>query len=192
MALALTQLRLALAPLVVALALRGAPGVALAGLLLLGFLSDVFDGVVARRAGVPTAGLRRLDSAVDTVFYLAVAYAAWRLHPAPLRAYAAPIGLLLGAEGLNHAVAFAKFRRETSYHARSARLWGLLLFAALAVLLASGSGALLPAALVAGGLAQLEVLAITLLLPRWRHDVPSVAAAWRFRRADATEVRGAA
>jgi phosphatidylglycerophosphate synthase len=181
LSLALTLLRLALAPALVVLARIGAPGLLLAAVLVAGFVSDVLDGVVARRAGVVTPFLRRLDSSVDTVFYLGVAYAAWHRHPDALRALALPILIVVGAEALNYVLAYAKFRREASYHARSARLWGLLLFLALLTLLATGRAALLPVALAAGLLAQAETLAITLVLRGWRHDVPSVWNALRVR-----------
>jgi phosphatidylglycerophosphate synthase len=181
LSLALTLLRLALAPTLVVLARAGAPGLLLAAALVAGFVSDVLDGVVARRAGVVTPFLRRLDSSVDTVFYLGVAYAAWHRHPAALRALALPILVVVGGEALNYVLAYAKFRREASYHARSARLWGLLLFLALLALLATGSAVLLPLALAAGMLAEAETLAITLVLRGWRHDVPSVWNALRVR-----------
>jgi phosphatidylglycerophosphate synthase len=32
------------------------------------FLSDIFDGILARRLGVATANLRRLDSAADSAY----------------------------------------------------------------------------------------------------------------------------
>ncbi len=179
LSLGLTLFRLALAPALVLLARTGTPGVVLALALATGFASDVLDGVVARRAGAVTPMLRRLDSAVDTVFYLGVAYATWHRHPAELRALALPIAIVIGAEALNYAAAYVRFRREASYHARSARLWGLLLFLALFLLLATGRATLLPVALAAGMLAQIETLAITLVLPQWRPDVPSV---WNARR----------
>ena len=179
LSLGLTLFRRALAPALVVLAQTGAPGVVLALALVAGFVSDILDGVVARRTGAVTPRLRRLDSAVDTVFYLGVAYATWHRHPAELRAVAVPILIVIGAEALNYAAAYARFRREASYHARSARLWGLLLFLALFLLLATGRATLLPVALAAGMVAQAETLAITLVLPEWRHDVPSV---WNARR----------
>jgi CDP-diacylglycerol--glycerol-3-phosphate 3-phosphatidyltransferase len=154
-----------------------------ATLLVAGFLSDVFDGVVARAHGASSADLRRLDSTVDTLFYLAVAFCTWRLYPAALRPYLVPIGILVCTEVLNYAVAIARLGREASYHARTARLFGLLLFAALVTLLVSGSTALLPAAIVAGFVSHAENLAITLLLPEWKHDVPSLVHAWRLRAA---------
>lgn len=181
-ALALTLVRLALAPVFVFIALAGHAGVLPTVLLVVGFASDVFDGVVARRHGVATAFLRRLDSAVDTAFYLAVAYAAWRIAPEPLRRNRWGVALVLGTMLLNYLVEWLRFRREASYHARSARLFGLVLFAALAWLLATGSGALIPAAVLFGLLSHAENLAITLILPRWHHDVPSVFHALRLRR----------
>ena len=44
--------------------------------LIAAFLSDVFDGILARRLGVATPTLRRLDSIADSVFYLAAVFAA--------------------------------------------------------------------------------------------------------------------
>ncbi len=180
--LAITLLRLALAPTLIFLARARAPGWLLACALLAGFMSDVVDGMVARRASAVTPFLRRLDSSVDTVFYLGVAYAAWLLHPEPLRRLAVPIGIVIAGEAINYAASLVRFGREASYHAVSAKLWGLLLFLALLLLLGTGSAVLLPFALAAGIVAELETLAITMTLPSWRHDVPGVWHAWRIRR----------
>jgi CDP-diacylglycerol--glycerol-3-phosphate 3-phosphatidyltransferase len=181
-ALGLTLLRLALAPAALLLLRAGAPGAVFAAILVTGFLSDVFDGVVARRCGVATAMLRRLDSSVDTVFYLAIAYAVYRLHPDPLRALAWPIAIVLGGEALNYVAAYALFRREAGYHAWSAKVWGALLFSSLLLLLAGGNAILLPVALTAGIVAQADTLAITLSLPAWQPDVRGVGHALRLRR----------
>ena len=181
-ALALTLLRLALAPIVVALGLTRTGGVAIAVLLVIGFLSDVFDGVVARRAGTATAGLRRLDSVVDTVFYLAIAVAAWMLHRAEIRPLVPLVLLVIATEFATNALCWLRFRREASYHAWSARVFGLVLFAALLTLFAGGSPVLIVPAIIVGLLSHLENAAITLVLPEWRHDVPSFIAAVRIRQ----------
>ena len=180
-ALALTWFRLALAPVLIGIGLGRRAGWAAALVLVAGFLSDVFDGVVARHYGASTADLRRLDSTVDTIFYLAVAFCAWRLQPEALRPYLALVVILIGTEVLNYVAAIVRLGREASYHALTARLFGLVLFAALCTLFATGSGALLPVAIAAGFLSHAENLAITLVLPEWRHDVPSVLHAWRIR-----------
>ena len=181
-ALALTLTRLVLAvPLVLIGFATGAGSLAVL-VLIAGFLSDVFDGVVARRHGVATEGLRRLDSAVDSVFYLAAAFCAWRLHPESIVRHRWWIAAVIGTLVVNHAIEYWKFRREASYHAWSAKLWGAALFTALAVLFASGDDRLLTAALLLGLVSHLENFLITLALPHWEHDVKSVFSALAIRR----------
>jgi CDP-diacylglycerol--glycerol-3-phosphate 3-phosphatidyltransferase len=192
-ALALTWFRLALAPALVWIGLARGAGWLAAAALAAGFLSDVFDGVIARHYGASTSDLRRLDSTVDTIFYLAAAYCAWRLYPGALRPYLVLIAILLGTEVLTYVTSVVRLGREASYHARSARVFGLLLFVALCTLLGGGSAVFLPVAIAAGFLSHAENLAITFVLPEWRHDVPSVIDAWRIRESarQATERRAA-
>jgi CDP-diacylglycerol--glycerol-3-phosphate 3-phosphatidyltransferase len=154
-------------------------------LLVVGFLSDVFDGVVARRTGTATEGLRRLDSSVDTVFYLAIAVAAWTLHRAEIGPLLPLIGLVIATELGTNALSWLRFRREASYHAWSARIFGLVLFAALLALFATNGAALLLPALLLGLVSHAENAAITFVLPSWRHDVHSLREAWAIRRESA-------
>ncbi len=144
----------------------------------------MFDGIVARRTGRATAALRRLDSAVDTVFYLAIGVAGWALHRAALTPLVPLIVLVIGTELATNAFAWLRFRREASYHAWSARIFGLTLFAGLITLFAAGTAVLLLPALILGLLAHAENAAITITLPAWRHDVPSWHAAWKIRHED--------
>jgi CDP-diacylglycerol--glycerol-3-phosphate 3-phosphatidyltransferase len=181
-ALALTLLRLALAPVVVALGLTRHGSVTVAVLLVVGFLSDVFDGVVARRTGTATPILRRLDSTVDTVFYLGIAVAAWMLHRAEIRPLLPLILLVIATEIGTNALCWLRFRREASYHAWSARVFGFALFAALLMLFAAGSPALIFPAIVVGLISHVENAAITLVLPEWRYDVRSLFVAWQIRQ----------
>ena len=181
--LALTALRLLLAPVMAAGALL-APAPRLFGACLtLGFLSDVFDGIIARRLGVASAGLRRLDSGVDTIFYLAAGFAAWHLHPEVLARYRSAL-LLLGALELGrYLFDFVKFGREASYHMWSSKLWGISLFAAFLGLLALGyTGPLVGVPVYVGILADVEGLAISRVLGRWQPDVPSIGHALKLRR----------
>jgi phosphatidylglycerophosphate synthase len=181
-ALSLTLGRLLLAiPMLVAA--TGGSGRGVAVILGLGFISDVYDGVVARRFGVATAGLRRLDSAVDTVFYLAAAVCAWHLHPDAIRSHGWLILAVIGTEVINHAFEYWKFQCEASYHAWSAKAWGASLFAALGLLFVAGDDRLLAIALVMGLISHLENFLITLLLPVWEHDVKSVLVAAKRRKA---------
>lgn len=146
------------------------------------FLSDFFDGVIARHLGVATAGLRRLDSLADTVFCLAAVSVVWWLHPTVIRAYAAPLILLLALELLRYALDILKFHREASYHMWSSKLWGLSLFLAFFMLLVVGQAVpWVGLAIILGIVSDVEGLLISLVLPVWRHDVPSLVHAWRIK-----------
>lgn len=167
---------------IIALGLTRGSSSAVALLLVIGFLSDVFDGVVARRTGTATEGLRRLDSTVDTVFYLAIAVAAWTLHRPAIAPLLPLVSLVIATELATNGLAWLRFRREASYHAWSARIFGLVLFAALLALFGRGTPLLLLPALVLGLIAHAENAAITMILPEWQHDVHSLRAALRIRR----------
>ena len=182
--LALTGLRALLAPVVVVLTLDAPDPRAFAACLIVAFLSDVFDGVIARRLGVATPTLRRLDSAADTVFYAACVLAAWRLHPTAITDHAGLLMLLVVLEASRYAFDFAKFHREASYHMWSSKIWGLALFTGFFGLLVFGdTTTCVTWAIVVGIVADLEGLAISVVLPRWKSDVPTFLHALRERRA---------
>ncbi len=157
---------------------RSAPffGVCLA----LAFLSDVFDGVIARRLDVATPGLRRLDSLVDTLFYACAVFVALELYPAALEAHIKSIAALIALELTRYLFDWLKFRRVASYHMWSSKLWGLLMFVAFVALLVFGrAGWILSVAVYAGIMADVEGLAISFVLSESRTDVASIVHALR-------------
>jgi CDP-diacylglycerol--glycerol-3-phosphate 3-phosphatidyltransferase len=180
---ALTTLRLLLAPVLVALVYVSAPGTVFSAVILIAFVSDYFDGVVARRLGVDSAELRHFDSRADLVFYATAAWAVWRLHPNVVRSIAIPALAVIALDVLRHVFDFAKFGKDVAYHAWSSKIWGLSL--ALALVLLMGFGIVRPfvaIAVVLGLIAQVEGLLISLVLPVWSHDVPTLAQAMRIRK----------
>lgn len=177
---ALTALRALLAPVVVALAVAWPAPWAFGACLVAAFVSDVFDGIVARRLGVATPALRRLDSVADTIFYVAALFAAWHLHVAVIRDHAFALLLLLLLEAARYAFDLRKFGKEASYHMWSSKLWGVALFAGFFALLVFGEERVaVPAAIWIGIVADVEGLAISLTLREWRTDVPTI---WHARR----------
>lgn len=146
------------------------------------FLSDVFDGVVARRLGIATPNLRRLDSIADSLFYVGALFAAWYLHPQALVAHRTAFVVLVLLEISRYAFDLRKFGREASYHMWSSKIWGLALFAGFFSLLVLGrSGWAVGLAVWLGIIADVEGLAISALLRGWRNDVPSIIHALRQR-----------
>lgn len=171
----LTALRGALAPVLLLIAHRGGSHAAFGLCLAAAFLSDVFDGIVARRLGVATPGLRRLDSAVDTLFYLSALYCVWHLHPEAILSRRTPLLTLAMLEAARYGFDWLKFRREASYHMWSSKLWGIALFIAFLNLLAFGAdNAATGIAIYLGIMADLEGLAISIVLDRWQADVPTL------------------
>ncbi|MBX7219792.1 MAG: CDP-alcohol phosphatidyltransferase family protein [Blastocatellia bacterium] len=171
----LTTLRLLLGPFCLGVAWIQPNRFMFAAVLVTALLTDIFDGKLARHLGVASAGLLRYDSLADSVFYVCAGLAIWKVHPEVLGSQMVALGLLIGMELLRYGVDAVKFRREASYHMWSAKGWGLLLFGSCLAVLGFGSGAwLLATAIWFGVVSDVEGLLISLVLPEWQHDVPSL------------------
>jgi len=179
----LTALRAALAPVMIMLALNPPASAGFAICLIVALLSDIFDGKIARRLGIATPNLRRLDSIADSIFYAAATWCLWLLHPDIITDNLPALILLLALELTRYLFDFIKFRKEASYHMWSSKLWGLCLFAGFFCALVFGTtGWPVYLAIYCGLLADCEGLLISAILPRWKNDVPTFVHALRIRR----------
>ena len=176
--------RVLLGPMVVVVSWRlTQPQLLLGAMIAAACLSDVYDGILARRWGTVTAALRISDTTADTVFYLGVLAAVIVRHWPVLRARIALLVALLILEAFRMGFDWLKFHRMASYHTYSAKIWGLLLAVATIALLCFDRGFwLLTLALAWGILSDLEGLAISVILPKWTHDVKSLRRALALRR----------
>jgi phosphatidylglycerophosphate synthase len=166
----------------------GWPGVVLATLLTLAFLSDVFDGIIARRLGASTEALRVADSRTDVFFYLCVLAALCLRHGPELWSIRWPFAVLMGIQAVSWTLDRVKFRKATALHSYTAKAWGITLFAAALALVAGfEAGTFLWSALVVGYVSNLEDIAIKLVLPSWHCDVGSVWHAVRIRRRETAD-----
>jgi CDP-diacylglycerol--glycerol-3-phosphate 3-phosphatidyltransferase len=158
-------------------------GFALAGIVVAALVSDIYDGVLARRWRCDTARVRLFDSMADTVFYLYTAVALWVSQPRLWRSYGGLLVALLVLEAARFAFDFAKFGKPASYHTYLAKAWGLVMaIAVIGVFALDRSNVFVPAALVLGILCDLEGLAMSLVIPVWRKDIKTLLAAWHLRR----------
>ena len=174
--------RAALGPVMIAGESCGWNGGLLASLIVAALLSDIFDGVLARRWNCDTAAVRLFDSMADTVFYIGVGIALWIGQPQVWHEHAILLGSLLSLEAARFAFDFAKFGKPASYHSYLAKTWGLLLAIAVTAAFAMGHGSmLLAAALLLGIFCDVEGFAMSMVLPQWRRDVKTLRAAWRIR-----------
>ena len=183
-ALALTILRLVLAPVVVLVAVQGSQVRYIAFAVIIATLSDIYDGRIARHFGVATAELRRFDSITDTIFYAAVGIALWITHAELVRSHAALVLAFIAMQVAGHAFDVWKFGRDTSYHTYSGRAFGLLLLVSMTVAFWTGQGdGFITLTLIVGMISHVDAFVITLLLPEWHHDVNTIAKALRLRGA---------
>ncbi len=172
---ALTILRLLLGPVALGLAYAQASRWIFFPLLVTGTLSDIFDGILARRFGVATQTLRRFDSITDVVYYLFVLGALWRLCHPVLSANLWAVSVVLGTEAIAVGVCVIKFGKYPATHSWLAKTYGLCLLACLIALLAfeAGQWAVITLAVVAA-LTNGEIILMHLLASKPPVDVPSI------------------
>jgi phosphatidylglycerophosphate synthase len=140
------------------------------------FISDIFDGIIARKLQASTASLRIADSLADTTLYISLALCTWIVHPEIVLATRIPLLITIAAIVLWIVINLVKYRKLASYHTYSAKIWGISLFAAtIGIYTHWHSVPLLSIACLCGILNITEEIAITLLLPTWHHDILSLA-----------------
>jgi CDP-diacylglycerol--glycerol-3-phosphate 3-phosphatidyltransferase len=183
---ALVIFRLLAGPAIVALCLIAPAAAPLPATVLvaLGVLSDIFDGVVARRLGSVTLALRLWDSRTDVVFWLSIAISVHLLYPAIWRTTWIMLAVLGAMEATTHLVSFIRFRREASTHHILSKIFCLVLWALVSQLFLTGAtGWLFWLTLGMGVVSQAEAMAIMLIVPEWQVDVKNLAAALALRKA---------
>ncbi|GET44950.1 CDP-alcohol phosphatidyltransferase family protein [Capnocytophaga felis] len=152
-------------------------------LLFLGILSDIFDGIIARKMNISSVKLRRFDSQTDLIFWISAGIAAYWLESKLIKQYTIEIIILFITEGLCYAISFFRFKKETCTHAFLSKVWGICLLVAFVSLIGFSHGGFpLQLAIYWGLFSQLDVILIMLLLPKWQNDVPSAYHAYLIRK----------
>jgi CDP-diacylglycerol--glycerol-3-phosphate 3-phosphatidyltransferase len=174
---ALTTLRLLLGPVALVCALTNAPRRVYLPILIIATLSDIYDGILARRFGVATPALRRYDSVTDVMYYLFILAVAWRLCQPVITQDWFLISLILCSEAACILVSFIRFGKFPATHSYLAKFYGLCLLAALIALLVfnAGSWAVIALAIVAL-VTNAEIIAIHFLMNSPPVDVRSIFA----------------
>jgi CDP-diacylglycerol--glycerol-3-phosphate 3-phosphatidyltransferase len=172
---ALTTLRLLLGPVALLCALTNVPRWVYLPILVAGTLSDIYDGVLARRFGVATPALRRYDSVTDVIYYLFVLAVAVLLCQPVIMQHWLLIMLILLSEAGCILVSYVRFGKYPATHSYLAKCYGLCLLAALSALLVFNAGGWAVIALtVVALMANLEIIAIHLRANAPPVDVRSI------------------
>jgi CDP-diacylglycerol--glycerol-3-phosphate 3-phosphatidyltransferase len=180
----LVWFRLSLAPAFPLGYVLGADGRLYIGLLLAGIISDIFDGVLARRWQCSTPALRRADGNVDTLFYSSAGLTAVALHGAYLAPWIDGLAVMFFLMVTQNVVNIVKYRKQPSYHMYSGKLWGIVLVMALIGLFLDCPSVWALAGMVALGVYNsLEDIIASLVLPTPMTDIPTVFHAIKIARA---------
>jgi CDP-diacylglycerol--glycerol-3-phosphate 3-phosphatidyltransferase len=174
---ALTTLRLLLGPIALACALVGVTRFIYLPILITPTLSDIFDGVLARKFGVATPALRRYDSITDIIYYLFILAAAWLLCKPVIAANLWLIALMLASEAGAISICLIRFGKFPATHSFLAKFYGLCLLAGLIALLVfnAGSWAIIALAVVAL-VTNSEIIAMHVIAKSPPVDVPCIFA----------------
>lgn len=84
-------------------------------LLTIGLLTDIFDGIIARRLNVSSQKLRRLDSSINQIFFISMAISTYIQCPDFFKNNSIKLVILFGFEGLTYLVCFIKFKKRNCY-----------------------------------------------------------------------------
>lgn len=152
-------------------------------LMYLGLISDILDGIIARKQQISSEKLRRLDSQTDMIFWLSIGFATWILYPNLIKENSIAIWSILIMEIACYVISFLKFKKETCTHAFLSKLWGLTLLIAFTSLIGFNyAGFPFYLAIVLGLISHIDVILIVLILPKWTHDIPSAYHAYLIRK----------
>ena len=182
---ALILFRLILAPVILALAyfIGDDSKITIVVLMYLGLISDILDGIIARKQGVSSARLRRMDSQTDMVFWLSIGFATWILYPQLIANNYVSIYVILAMEVACYVISLVKFKKETCTHAFLSKLWGITLLVAFTSLIGfNHAGIPFTLAIVMGLISHIDRILITIILPKWTHDIPSAYHAYLIRK----------
>ena len=144
-------------------------------LIILGLLTDIFDGIIARRLNISSQRLRRMDSSIDQVFWICTLIGAFVICTCFFKINSIKLVILLAVEGLTYVVSFIKFKKEVATHAILSKIWTLTIMGTLIQIVWScDSVVLFNLCFYLGIISRVEIIAILFILKEWTNDVPSV------------------
>ncbi len=143
-------------------------------LLIVAILTDIFDGILARKFKCDSIHLRQLDSKVDIVFWLALMYVLLVVRANFMHDHAIELFILLTSEVLIQLFGYFKFNSSLALHTYAAKIWALLLtITVLQLLLGSTNQILFYIMFIWGMIAQTEVILIVFKMKEFKVDVRS-------------------
>ena len=170
----LVALRIIIAPLLLLDALDGQTTIWFIVGYVIAVISDIFDGIIARRLKVSTSTLRQADSWADICLYLCIAISTWLVYPQVILDFQTPLLLAVLAQLTLFVISLIKFQKFPSFHTYTAKIWGITLLIATVALFGFDYTKTLWLAILLCLINSFEEIIMTLLLPQWQCDILSI------------------
>lgn len=143
-------------------------------LLVVGLLTDVLDGIIARHLKISTAHLRQLDTKIDRIFWLSALFTLMLIHPAFLIEHWIGLSILLLLELSAWVIGKIKFRNSISFHSLLSKFWAISILITFIDVLPDGKANFsFSITFWYGLLAQIDIIFIAFILPEFQCDIPS-------------------
>ena len=144
-------------------------------LMIIGLLTDVFDGIIARKLNVASEKLRVWDSNVDQFFWIITIAAIFYINIDFVITNIYWIASIVILETLCYIVSYAKFKKTIATHSILAKIWTLTMLAFLIDLCLNGVSTYSFVICIGLGIvSRIEILLIIIRLKNWTTDVPSI------------------
>lgn len=138
-------------------------------------LSDVFDGVIARRLNIANPEMRQLDTKIDTVFWFSCLWYLCLQHATFITSHGWQVIILVMTELFIIILGQLKFQKRISFHTYLAKAWTLtILWFFIEVVLINKSGYSFQIVFWYGLLVQMEIFLIALILEDYRTDISGI------------------
>jgi CDP-diacylglycerol--glycerol-3-phosphate 3-phosphatidyltransferase len=146
-------------------------------------VSDIFDGVIARHLKISTPEMRQLDTKIDTVFWFSCLFYLCINQSQFIKTHSVQIFILVLFEIFVMVLGKIKFQQRISYHTILSKFWALcLLWFFIDIILNDKCKVSFLISFWYGVFAQLEIIAIAIILKTNQTDVLSVLHAIKFRK----------
>lgn len=146
-------------------------------------LSDVFDGIIARRLKISTVEMRQMDTKIDTVFWFSCLFYLCVNHQLFIKSHILELFILVFSELFIILLGLVKFRERISFHTILSKFWALmLLWFFIDLLLDNTAPFSFKMAFWYGLLVQSEILAIAMILRSNEPDISGILQAINFRK----------
>lgn len=175
--------RLVVALLIVSFSVTNTSPIIIASLSIYAILSDVFDGIIARKLNISTPEMRKLDTKIDTIFWFSCLFYICINHSLFLKMHFAKISILVFSEIIIIIFGFIKFNERVSFHTIISKFWALLLlWFFIELVVYNTSKYSFEVVFWYGLITQVEILLIIFSLKYNHTDVPNLIQSIRLRK----------